>query len=91
MRRKGWCKCHLSKQQARRRKRDTRSERTQPEDEAGSGGRGGMYCCWFKGVGCSENGGDVVAEVVFTKQCSGQAVISCADTIQRLREFGGQK
>ena len=42
MRRKGWCKCHLSKQQARRRKRDTRSERTQPEDEAGSGGRGGV-------------------------------------------------
>ena len=36
MRRKGWCKCHLSKQQARRGKRDTRSERTQPEDEAGS-------------------------------------------------------
>ena len=30
-------------------KRDTRSERTQPEDEAASGGRVGVYCCWLKG------------------------------------------
>ena len=71
MRRKGWCKCHLSKQQARRGSVTLAQKGHSLRMRLAVGVEWGCTVVGLRGVGCSENVGVVVAEVVFTKQWPG--------------------